>query len=433
MKHVPQAASQRAIRLRDLWPLFAAYAVSQLGGWVFRAGAVYDIFDKQGGEGSVLGWTLLCVYIPILVGGKWLAPLSDKYNSIYVMIALDVLCTLILLPVLFGSDMISLGNVLMALLVIVGLSLATPVFTAAQSSLIRKRVAPEQVTTAMSVLSNITWATNVLGTVGGSLLLLLLSFKSIILINLLSFVFSGALLFMFLQRRPLFDTAAPQKTATAAESAPAAEARAKKIKWVLLSSIFFLNLGAGVINLFPAVAARDIYQSHQIGLSYFYLGNGIGGFVGTLLIVRLRKHISEVPLLMTSSLAIGLLLLSMSWFPSAMFSILISSLMLMIGQVFGVIAHTYLLTSHAPEQAGRTSGLFMFATFLGVAVNAGLFSLFFSKVEVSSFSIFMQFCGACSLMAFVILAVHAYRKRGDFNHKSRSHGAGEQQGNKAAH
>ncbi|MEC0226519.1 MFS transporter [Paenibacillus alba] len=392
--------------LRSLWPLYLAYALSQLGNWMFRAGAVYEIFDKQGGAGSLLGWTIMCVYVPIMIGGKWLAPLSDRFRSVPLLIVLDIICSLLLIPLLIWADMGDSSQVIIALGVIIGLSFLNPLFTAAQSSMFR-RLKTQQVVPAMSLLSNITWATHIVGTMFGSLLLILLSFRIIVLIDIFSFVLSFGILALWL--RPQVPSIAGDALKEPESSPPSLSA--VKVKWILLVSVFFLNLGAGVINLFPAAAARSIYHMDQAGLSLFYLVNGISAFAGTMLIGRLRKKIADFQLLAASSLLIAVSLFAMSWFPSLSFSIVASSSMLLFGQIFGVVAHSFLLTSHRPEQAGRTSGLFMSCTFLGVAVNAALFALFFKTVQTEPFSLFMQACGGFSLISFIIITVHELKKR----------------------
>jgi predicted MFS family arabinose efflux permease len=405
--HRAELASKASQSLWMLsWPLFISFGISQLGNWMFRAGAVYEIFDKQGGEGALLGWTILCVYVPILAGGKWLSPLADKFNSVTILVMLDILRSLLLVPIIIWSDMSKGSNVALVFVVIICLSLSTPLFSSAQSSYIRKTFHSDQVASAISIISNIGWATNILGTMFGALLLFAFSFRSIIIIDI--FTFLGSLVIMIIYIQKTLQSKHFNNSTTATEDQPSSG----KTAWLLLISIFFLNLGAGVINLYPNVLAREVYHIDQFGLGYFYLGNGIGGFIGAFVVPKLRKRIiADIPVMVFSALLIAIFLFGMSLFYNTTLSVFTSSLMLLFGQIFGVVAHSYLLTTHPVQKAGKTSGLFMFSTFLGVAVNAVLFSVFFSKVTLANFSLFLKFCSAAGFISFLLLAIYEINKR----------------------
>lgn len=389
----------------QLLPLYFAYLISQLGNWMFRAGVVYEIYDKQGGSSSLLGWTVMLVYIPILLGGKWLAPYADQSSARKILIGLDLFRSILLLPLVLYADLSELNHVFLALVVIVFLSASTPLFSAAQSAYIRRTVDKERVASTMAIISNIDWFTILSGTIFGSLLLLAFDFQSIVMIDIITFLVSLVIIGIFLKPDV-------KPASTVEQSGHGEETRSHQTKvGLVLLAIFLLNLGAGVINLYPNIVARNVYHTEEIGLSYVYLGNGIGGFLGAMLVLQIRKRMKPILMISTASLFIAISLYGMSIFSGMTLSVVSSSTMLLFGQIFGVGVHSYLLTVFPVNQAGRITGLFMFATFSGVAGNALLFSGLQSNFDIQSFSRFLIFCAVSALFSLLFLLIYEFRNR----------------------
>lgn len=179
----------------------------------------------------------------------------------------------------------------------------------------------------------------------------------------------------------------------------------KRSVYYILLAIFLLNLGAGVNNLYSNVVARDIYHTGQVGLSFLYLGNGIGGFLGAPCVRQVRKFFKPLHLLMLSSLCIGISLVGMSIFVGMTFSTVADALMLFFGQIFGIVASSYLLLNYPIEQQIGT-GLFTVATFAGVAANALLFSVIQPKYNLQTFLFFLVFCTISALSAIIFLGIY---------------------------
>lgn len=383
-----------------LWPIYIAYFISQLGNWAFRASVLYEIYSKQGGSSIYLGSTVGLIYGSILIGSRLLAPLADRFSSKRILIGLDVLRSCVLLPLLVWSDLRQTGNVILTLSVVVILSLSSPLFTAAQQAYIRQTQEKDRVTNAVAMISNIDWLTYLLGTVAGSLLLLKVDFRGIVSIDLVTFVCSMLLLTCFLRAA----RAAGQRTAGTALTTEASRVR-RPIYYVLFA-IFLLNLGAGVNNIYPNVIAHDVYHTGQVGLSILYLGNGIGGFLGALCVRQVKKVLKPIHLLIVSSLCIAASLVGMSVFVGMAVSTVADALMLFFGQIFGIIACSYLLLNHPVEQAGKASGLFTAATFAGVAANALIFSIIQPRYTLQTFLLFLVFCAISAFSSLFLLAIY---------------------------
>ncbi|WP_046212560.1 MFS transporter [Paenibacillus wulumuqiensis] len=388
-----------------LWPVYLAYALSQFGNWAFRAGFVYALYDQQNGSNSVLGWTIVLVYVPVLLGGKLLSPWTDRFDSRRTLIWIDISRAVLLLPLLFIHDFANTGVVVMSLVVVMILSLFTPVFSSAQSVYIRKQIDEEHITPALAVISNLDWLCTLIGTMCGPLLLIYLDFQKIVMIDLLTFIASILIFYALLQK----NTGGKQAPQTAASAQPEAAPAGKLINLAVLS-IFFLNLGAGVINLYPNVIARNVYGVGEIGLSYVYLANGLGGLLGALLIAQLRKKFQLLHIVGVASLCIALSLFLMGLLNQFVVSIVASSLMLLFGQLFGVGVHSYLLKNNPVSQTGRITGLFMYATFSGVALNAILFATLLSSASVGVLSLFLTLCAVSAGVSAVLLLIYVLLK-----------------------
>ncbi|MGG1073805.1 MFS transporter [Priestia megaterium] len=393
---------------RKLWPIYLAYLLSQFGNWAFRTGVVYAIYDQQNGSNTVLGWTIVLVYVPILIGGKLLSPLADRFNSRNMLIFIDCIRALLLVPILFLPALESSFSVTICLIIVTLLSFFTPVFSSAQSVYIRKTVDEENITPSLAIISNLDWFSTLVGTMCGPLLLMYFDFKNIVIVDLLTFI-ASLLIFIFLLQKRSEQKEEEKKNDKEEAQRPWRGEKLDKMTNLTILAIFFLNLGAGVINVYPNLVARNIYGVGEVGLSYIYLANGIGGFLGAFMIARLRKKFKLINIVTFSSILIACSLMGMSILNNFYLSIITSSLMLLFGQFFGVGVHSYLLKNNPASQAGRITGLFMYATFSGVALNAILFATLLSQAQVQTVSIFLIFCAVSSFISMVLLFMYKVR------------------------
>lgn len=388
--------------IRKLWPIYLAYLLSQFGNWAFRAGFVYAMYDQQNGSNTILGWSIVLVYVPILLGGKFLSPMADRFNSRKTLIWIDISRALLLIPMLFIANFNSNLSVIIGLIIVTLLSLFTPVFSSAQSVYIRKMIDEENITPSLAIISNLDWFSTIVGTICGPLLLIYFNFQKIVLIDLLTFVVSIVIFIYLLQK----DFAIKHETQNKDIQVTLNIVKSKKNFRFTILSIFFLNLGAGVINLYPNVIARNIYEVGELGLSYIYLANGIGGFIGAFLITKLRKRFELIYIVVFSSILIGISLVQMSLLNNFILSVISSSFMLLFGQLFGVGVHSYLLKNSPADQTGRITGLYMYATFSGVSLNAILFATFLSDAQENVISIFLTLCAISSFISTLLLIIY---------------------------
>jgi hypothetical protein len=345
--------------------LLTAYAVSQLGNWLFRTGVVFFAYNQNGGSAAVLTTAIILVYLPILFGSRLLAPLADRLDTRVALIGLDALRALVMLGLLLAVWAGTGTTTTVTIGVLAFLSLLTPFFTASQTAYLRRTLPGDLLPPALAAVTRVEWLMFVLGTAAGPLLLQHTDLATLVVLDIATFVVSGLLL---LRLSP-----APAPADTGVDTG--GRRRVQRISpssRLLLLSVVALNLGAGLINVYPNVVAREFLDGGAAWLSAINLANGVGGVVGAVLAGRLAKRGHLRPGVVAAAV-VSVSLAGMVFASTAWLALLSSSLMLGAGQVFAVIYQSRVLANEPVGVAGRVSGHFTLATFAGVTGSTLLF------------------------------------------------------------
>jgi flavin reductase (DIM6/NTAB) family NADH-FMN oxidoreductase RutF/predicted MFS family arabinose efflux permease len=399
------APRERAER-RSLWTLLSAYAVSQFGNWLFRTGVVYYAYNQSNGSTATLATAIILVYLPILLGSRLLAPLADRGDTRRTLIGLDVLRAAVLVVLLAavggGSGFTSAATVgVMAFL-----SLLTPLFTAAQTAYLRRALPAERIPQALASVSRIDWSMFILGTAAGPLVLQAADLPILIALDIVTFGVSGLLLIRL--------TPAPTPADARTQTGPDGSGRSGLTAGsrLLLVTVFALNAGAGLINVYPNVVARDFLGNDAAWLSAINLANGVGALIGATLAGRLAKDRGLRPGVL-AAFVVAVSLAGMAFMDHAWAAMLASSVMLLGGQVFAVAFQSRILENEPVEVAGRVSGLFTLATFAGVAVSVGLFLGVTSIGSVRGAFPVLLIAAAVVVLGSALIGGAALRRYGD--------------------
>ncbi|MGW0365306.1 MFS transporter [Streptomyces sp. NPDC002990] len=363
---MPPTERRGSAERRSLRSLLAAYAVSQFGNWLFRTGVVYYAYNQSHGSTALLTTAIVLVYLPILFGSRLLAPLADRYETRRMLIGLDALRAVVL-AVLLAAVWGGIGFVSAATIGVMGfLSLLTPFFTASQTAYLRRVLPTDRMPSALAAVSKVDWSMFILGTAAAPVMLQVSNLPVLISLDIASFVVSGLLLIR------LVPAPAPRDDRPGGTAAGSGKPRlTASSKW-LLGSVFALNAGAGIINVYPNVVARDFLGGGAVWLSVINLANGAGAVLGATLAARLRKQRGLRPGVL-AALAVAASLVCMTSVTTAWVAVLASSTMLMAGQVFAVVFQARILENEPVAVAGRVSGLFTLGTFAGVTLSILLF------------------------------------------------------------
>ena len=384
--------------------LLGAYAVSQLGNWLFRAGVIYEAYNKAHGSVAVLTAAILLVYVPILIGSRVLAPLVDRWETRRVLISLDatralILCGL-LIVVLCRSDLITP----FALLTLGLLCLLSPMFTASQTAYLRRVLPADGMTGALAGLSKVEWATFILGTAAGPMLLQLSDVPQLILVDAVSFALSATLL---CRLRP-----APPSTVSIASEGVVQQPRLDPQTKRIMLSIWIVNSGAGLINVYPNVVTRDFLHGDARLLGLINLVDGFGGLVGATVIGRWKPGVKRRPILL-GALLVSISLVGMAGASHLPLALVSSATMLLAGQIYSVSAQARMLSNEPARLAGRVSGYYRFATLGGVTVSTLAFPLVVHAAGIGTgFPVLLLAAAALALLAaFLVRDIRGTQSR----------------------
>lgn len=391
---------------QSLRVLLSAYAVSQFGNWLFRTGVVYYAYNQNNGSNALLTTAIVLVYLPILLGSRLLAPLADRRDTRRTLIGLDVLraavLAVLLAVVLVGTDATAAATIgVMAFL-----SLLIPFFTASQTAYLRRVLPTDRIPSALAAVSKVDWSMFVLGTAAAPLMLQVTDLPTLISLDIATFVVSALLLVRLVPAPTL--TSVRRGEAVAGSGAPRLTMSSR---WLLVS-VVALNAGAGLINVYPNVVARDFLGGGATWLSVINLANGVGAVIGATVAGRLRAHRGLRPGLL-AALVVAVSLACMTFVTTAWIAVLASSTMLMAGQVFAVVFQARILENEPVAVAGRVSGFFTLGTFAGVTVSVLMFMGVTSIGPMRSSFTMLLIIAAASAVASALLGAAALRRYGD--------------------
>ena len=348
----------------------------------------------------------MLVYLPILFGSRLLAPLADRRDTRRTLIELDVLRASVLV-VLLAVVWLGTGFTAAATIAVMAfLSLLTPFFTASQTAYLRRVLPSERMPSALASVSRVDWSMFILGTAAAPLMLQVTDLLTLISLDIVSFVVSALLLVRLVPAPSLGTQPATDRSGRAARH------RLNPASTWLLVGVFALNLGAGIINVYPNVVARDFLGGGAGWLSVINLGNGIGAVVGATLAGRLKARRGLRPGIL-AALVVAVSLAGMTFVTTAWVAVLASSLMLSAGQVFAVVFQSRILSNEPVGVAGRVSGLFTLGTFAGVTTSVLLFMAVTSFGPMrSSFTLVLLIAAGAALVSAGI-GLAARRRHGD--------------------
>ncbi len=355
----PTAPKLNPVR-RILW----AYAISHYGNWFFRTGIIYEAYTSSRGSTAVLTLAIAVVYCPILVGSRLLTPLVDGVEIRRLLIALDLVRTaalgVLLLVVTIGPGLTNLAS----LLTLAALSLVTPVFASAQVAFLRRTLHEEAIQPALSKIARIDWLTFVLGTTTGPLLLEISTIRELIVLDSITFLISAA----FLVGLAVAPPGGGQSPGGLWERRLPLGQQTRLLLW----SVWLLNVGAGLINVYPFVVVQEFLQAGPYELGAINLGNGIGGIIGSTLVARFGGR-RVGPSIAFGAGAVAVSLFAMTMTGNLVMALLASSSMLLSGQIFAVSIQSKMLSNEPVDRAALTSGRFMLATFTGTMTSVLIF------------------------------------------------------------
>ncbi|WP_166303970.1 MFS transporter [Bradyrhizobium sp. 2S1] len=318
--------------------------------------------DLQSNLFSAAGLGIAVIFAPI-----------DRSDPIAVMMIVNVLRICTLLSISFTDEIDSV----LSYASIAVLSLVQPVYLSAEVSFFRRITSEDSMISVLRNIANIDWLTYLLGMFAGAMLVDQLHLPGVLALNLSAVMLSLMVLFGIKQRsNRLPSVLESPSSGTMLDLAPLYPA---------FFAVLLLNLGAGLINVYPAIRATAAGVLDRGVLLTFVMTNGVFALLGALAVKPIFDRLGALPTIAGAAVLLAACLAIMSLDAGLPVAIASSSAMLGFGQIFAAAAHTHMVSLVAPNRAGRLSGLFQCCTYSGVAGN-GMFFRFWMISSLSGWS-----------------------------------------------
>ncbi|MGY4167846.1 hypothetical protein [Bradyrhizobium sp. USDA 4529] len=366
--------------------VYLSHLIIQIGGWAFRIGILIGLL--QSGM-SAAGIGIAVTFAPIMLGSLFLSPLVDRGDPISAMMIVNAVRICALLAI-FGTGE---ADSFLSYAAMAVLSLVQPVYLSAEVSFFRRITSEDGMIAVLRNIANIDWLTYLLGMFAGAMLSDQLHLPGILAFNISAIILSLIVLLGIKQqfrRTPVVLEARP--SGTILDLAPLYPA---------FFAVFLLNLGAGIINVYPAIRATADGVLDKNVLLTIVLSNGVFALLGALAVKPIFELLGALPTIAGAAMLLAACLAMMSLDAGLPVTIVSSSAMLGFGQIFAAAAHAHMVSSVAPDRAGRLSGLFQCCTYSGVAGNGIALSFLGDRL---SFAIVLLLCAASAFVAFAVAA-----------------------------
>jgi MFS family permease len=177
---------------RNFALLWTAVLISGLGDVLYSVGIMVTIFEQTGSALQTAG-VVAASMLPVFLLGPVAGAVVDRHSRRGVMVTADLIrAGLVALLIVFArQDQL---NLWLIYLIVAGLGTATAFYTPARMSIIPALVPREQLVRANGVMSGTIQGTQALGYVVGGILVVWVSLPALVLVDLLTFLASAALI-----------------------------------------------------------------------------------------------------------------------------------------------------------------------------------------------------------------------------------------------
>ncbi|MCP1838415.1 putative MFS family arabinose efflux permease [Bradyrhizobium sp. USDA 4524] len=373
--------------------VYLSHLIIQIGGWAFRIGILIGLL--QSGM-SAAGIGIAVTFAPIMLGSLFLSPLVDRGDPISAMMIVNAVRVCALLAI-FGTGE---ADSFLSYAAMAVLSLVQPVYLSAEVSFFRRITSEDGMISVLRNIANIDWLTYLLGMFAGAMLSDQLHLPGVLAFNISAIILSLIVLLGIKQQLG--------RTPTVLEARPSGTILDLAPLYPAFLAVFLLNLGAGIINVYPAIRATADGVLDKTVLLTIVMTNGVFALLGALAVKPIFELLGALPTIAGAAVLLAACLAMMSLDAGLPMTIVSSSAMLGFGQIFAAAAHAHMVSSVAPDRAGRLSGLFQCCTYSGVAGNGIALSLLGDRL---SFAMVVLLCAGSAFLAFAVATFAVVRSR----------------------
>ena len=333
---------------------------------------------------------LLANYLPSVLLGSIAGVFADRWDRRWTMILANLLLAIGLLPLLFVHD-----RSLLWLIYVVQFfeaSIAQIVFPA-ENALIPNLVKEDELVPANALKSISMNVSRFAGAALGGLLVALLGLNSIIILDIVSFIF--VCLMIWLIRMPVRSQAVSTEETSAAVTSVSKQIVTQWLEGIRLvyrqRAVFILfimlamqGLGEGVFGVLLIVFVKNVLHGGSVAYGALLSVQAIGSLLGGVVIGPLSKRIPTVYLLGGGALLFGIIDLLIIDIPLLLPSLLLVGVLFILVGIPAIAMTVGLnaLLQHLVEDAlrGRIFGAYAALQALAVLVGMGLAGAFGDRV-----------------------------------------------------
>ncbi|MCP3392166.1 hypothetical protein NLM27_25615 [Bradyrhizobium sp. CCGB12] len=364
--------------------VYLSHLIIQIGSWAFRIGILIGLV--QSGM-SAAGLGVAVIFAPIIFGSLFLSPLVDRSDPITAMMIINAIRICALLAIFYTDG----ADAVLSYTAIAVLSLVQPVYVSAEVAFFRRITSKDGMISVLRNIANIDWVTYLLGMFAGAVLSDRLHLPGVLALNISAVWLSLMMLFGIKQRsKTVWSTPEPPSSGTILDLTPL---------YPTFFAVFLLNLGAGIINVYPAIRATARGVLDKDVLLTIVMINGLLALLGALAAKPVFNWLGALVTIAGAAVLLAACLGVMSLDAGLPMVIASSSAMLGFGQIFSAAAQTHMVSSVAPDRAARLSGLFQCCTCSGVAGNGIAFLLLGDRLP---FGMIVLICAASAFLAFAV-------------------------------
>jgi MFS family permease len=308
------------LRQRNFALLWLGGLISQTGDWLLQIGLPVYVYLLTG-SALATGIMLMVSFVPTILLGSVAGVFVDRWDRLRTMLVANVLLAAGLLPLFLVHDK---GSLWMMYLTLFFEAAVAQFVLPAESALIPHLVSEEQLVPANSLKSISMSVSRLVGAALGGLLLSLLGLHSTVLLDLLSFLFVAAMLWLI--KLPAKAEARPESSAnelSASTPPPSLLAAWRQLghEWlegmqliyrqpllvVLFVMVMAQSLGEGVFGVMLVVFVRRILNSGSIVYGTLLSVQAVGSLLGGLVIGKVGKRFALARLIGACTCLFGLI------------------------------------------------------------------------------------------------------------------------------
>lgn len=394
------------LRQRNFAFLWTGQIVSLIGDWVLFVALPFFIYTLTGST-LATGIMFIVQTVPRLCFGSVAGVFVDRWNRKYTMIATNLIQAGVLAPLFLvrSQDWIWVIYVFAFLD-----STVSQFFMPAQTAIIPQLVAESDLLTANSLNSTSQELTRLVGPFLGGLLLGLFGLNSVIIVDMFSFLFSAAMLSLI--------ALSPRVVASAERTSAGASVVKVWREWLdglrlvkterLVAAIFIVigvaMIGEGLIEVLLPGYVEQVLHGTAVVLGWLMSAQAIGGIVGSLLIVRVSKHMPPALLIPLCGLIFGGVIVIMALVPTL--TVVLPAIAIAGASIIGFfVSQITLLQSNVKnEYQGRVFGAFTALQAISMLIGMVLASGLSDRVGIVPMVIGDAICNIlAALLAFALI------------------------------